>query len=78
MTATCETNAAGILFCVTSTGYRFSIDPNISAEATKSEVLPENPTLKVSRINSLGSFFIKFSQPMNILTLKNTTNDRQL
>jgi hypothetical protein len=63
---------------VTSSGYQYSIDPNKSAKAAQSEVLPENPTLSVSRVDSRGSFFIKFSQPMEILTLKNTTNDRQL
>jgi hypothetical protein len=69
---------AGILPCVTDIEYYYSIDPSKTTNTAQSEVLPERPTMSVSRVNSRGSFFIKFSQAMNILALKNSTNDRQL
>ncbi len=77
-TTSCNTTEAGVLSCVTDIKYYYSIDPNKTTNAAQSEVLPERPTISVSRVNPRGSFFIKFSQAMNILALKNTTNDREL
>ncbi len=76
--ASCNTTEAGILPCVTDIEYYYSIDPNKTTNADQSEVLPERPTISVSRVNLRGLFSIKFSQAMNILALKNTTNDGQL
>jgi hypothetical protein len=77
-TTSCNTTEAGILPCVTYIENYYSIDPNKTTNADQSEVLPERPTISVSRVNLSGSFSIKFSQAMNILALKNTTNDGQL
>ena len=60
-TTSCNTTQAGILSCVTDIEYYYSIDPNKTTNAAQSEVLPERPTISVSRVNPRGSFFIKFS-----------------
>ena len=53
-TISCNTTEAGILPCVTDIGYYYSIDPSKITNADQSEVLPERPTISVSRVNSRG------------------------
>jgi hypothetical protein len=64
-TTSCTPNESGALCCVTS-NLTFYINPNGSANYVNAE---ERPTLSASKVISLGTFTLKFSQAMKIEAL---------
>jgi hypothetical protein len=53
-TKSCNTTESGVLSCVTDIEYYYSIDPNKTTNAAQSEIIPERPTISVSRVNPRG------------------------
>ncbi len=53
-TTSCNTTEAEDLSCVTDIKYYNSLDPNKTTNAAQSEIIPERPTISVSRVNPRG------------------------
>jgi len=71
-TTSCTSDGEDILSCNTSKGQSYLVD--LLGKAKTFDFKPLRPELKISKVNSLGQFSMKFSMAMNIESLKNTTH----
>ena len=74
----CDSDENGSISCInlaTGKSYYFNYFGQLAkgTAPTKSNEVRKYPTLTISKVNSKGCFTLKFSEAMNLDTLKNTT-----